>query len=150
MKKLNITVMLGGPSAEREVSLRSGAAVAKALRFLGHEVAELDPKDGTFELPKKNDVVFLVLHGTFGEDGQIQQQFEKLGAVYTGCDVEASRIAFDKVLTKQKCIEAGVPTAKFVVVKSLQTPFPKELASAFSCETCPAGIKRWIAIYRTS
>jgi D-alanine-D-alanine ligase len=127
LKKLNITVMLGGPSAEREVSLRSGAAVAKALRSLGHEVTELDPKDGTFELPKKNDVVFLVLHGTFGEDGQIQQQFEKLGAVYIGCDAEASRIAFDKVLTKKKCIEAGVPTAKFVVVNSPQTPFPKEL-----------------------
>ena len=119
--------MLGGPSAEREVSLRSGAAVARALRSLGHQVTELDPKDGTFKLPPKTEVVFLVLHGTFGEDGQIQQQLEKLGAVYTGCDAEASRIAFDKVLTKQKCIEAGVPTAKFAVVSSAQAPFPKDL-----------------------
>ena len=128
MKKLNIVVMLGGPSAEREVSLRSGAAVAKALRSLGHEVLELDPKDGKFTLPKKYDAVFLVLHGTFGEDGQIQHELERLGATYTGCDAEASRIAFDKVLTKQKCLEAGVPTAKFIVAKSAQTPFPKELA----------------------
>ncbi|HEV2328026.1 MAG TPA: D-alanine--D-alanine ligase [Verrucomicrobiae bacterium] len=127
MKNLNIIVMLGGPSAEREVSLRSGAAVAKALRSLGHHVTELDPKDGTFELPKNCDVVFLALHGTYGEDGQIQRQFEKLGVIYTGCDSEASRIAFDKVLTKQKCIETGVPTAKFAVIGSANAPFPKDL-----------------------
>jgi D-alanine-D-alanine ligase len=127
MKNLNITVMLGGPSAEREVSLRSGAAVAKALRSLGHVITELDPKEGTFELPKKCDVVFLVLHGTYGEDGQIQRQFEKLGVTYTGCDSEASRIAFDKVLTKQKCLEAGVPTAKFAVINSPGAPFPGDL-----------------------
>ncbi len=127
-RNLNIVVMLGGPSAEREVSLRSGAAVARALRSLGHQVTELDPKDGKFKLPQKTDAVFLVLHGTFGEDGQIQRQLEELGAVYTGCDAEASRIAFDKVLTKQKCLKAGVPTAKFAVVSSAQMPFPKELA----------------------
>lgn len=125
---MNITVMLGGPSAEREVSLRSGAAVARALRSLGHNVSEVDPKNGTFELPEKCDVVFLVLHGTYGEDGQIQRQFENLGVIYTGCDAEASRIAFDKVLTKQKCIETGVPTAKFAVIRSPDAPFPKDLA----------------------
>ena len=114
MKNLNIIVMLGGPSAEREISLRSGAAVAKALRSLGHhDIRNWIQRTALFELPKKCDVVFLVLHGTYGEDGQIQRQFEKLGVLYTGCDAEASRIAFDKVLTKQKCIEAGVPTAKF-------------------------------------
>ena len=61
-------------------------------------------------------MVFLALHGTYGEDGTVQRQLEKLGVIYTGCDAEASRIAFDKVLTKQRCIEAGVPTAKFLVV----------------------------------
>ena len=127
-KQLSIVVMLGGPSAEREVSLRSGAAVAKALRSLGHNVSEVDPKNGTFELPEKCDVVFLVLHGTYGEDGQIQRQFENLGVIYTGCDAQASRIAFDKVLTKQKCIESGVPTAKFTVINSPDAPFPKDLA----------------------
>ena len=124
----HIVVMLGGPSAEREISLRSGTAVARALRSLGHQVTELDPKDGKFKLPAKTDVVFLALHGTFGEDGQIQRQLERLNAIYTGCDAEASRIAFDKVLTKQRCIEAGVPTAKFTVVGSTQAPFPQDLA----------------------
>lgn len=123
-KKLNVAVMLGGPSAEREVSLRSGAGVVKALRSLGHHVTEIDPKDQTFMLPKKTDVVFLALHGTYGEDGMVQQQLEKLGVPYTGCDSETSRIAFDKVLTKQRCVDAGIPTAKFVVVESDKTPWP--------------------------
>jgi D-alanine-D-alanine ligase len=125
--KLKIVVMLGGPSAEREVSLRSGAAVAQALRSFGHEVLEVDPKNGTFTLPKKTDVVFLSLHGTFGEDGAVQKVLDALGATYTGCDSESSRVAFDKVLTKRRCIEAGVPTAKFAVVNSAQTPFPQDL-----------------------
>jgi len=123
-RKLNITVMLGGPSAEREVSLRSGAAVAKALRSCGHTVFELDPQDANWVLPEKTDVVFLALHGTYGEDGTVQRQLEKLGVPYTGCDAEASRIAFDKLLTKQSCIEQGVPTAKFLVADSAETPWP--------------------------
>src|SRR5438093_7467220 len=122
--RFKITVMLGGPSAEREVSLRSGAAVAKALRSRGHEVSELDPKSPGWKLPPKTQAVFLALHGTYGEDGTVQSELDKLGVPYTGCDAEASRIAFDKVLTKKRCIEAGVPTAKFMVVDSEKTPWP--------------------------
>ena len=122
---LHITVMLGGPSAEREVSLKTGAAVARALRSLGHQVQELDPKTPDWILPTPTDVVFLALHGTYGEDGTVQAQLDKLGVPYTGCDAEASRLAFDKVLTKQRCVEAGVPTAKFVVVDSAATPWPR-------------------------
>jgi D-alanine-D-alanine ligase len=127
-RKLNITVMLGGPSAEREVSLRSGAAVAAALRSLGHEVSELDPQTPDWILPPKTDVVFLALHGTYGEDGTVQKQLDFLGVPYTGCDAEASRIAFDKVLTKQKCIAAGVPTARFLTADSPGVPLPKNLS----------------------
>jgi D-alanine-D-alanine ligase len=127
-RKLNITVMLGGPSAEREVSLRTGAAVAKALRSLGHEVHELDPQTPIWALPAKTDVVFLALHGTYGEDGTVQKQLDGLGVPYTGCDAEASRIAFDKVLTKERCIKAGVPTAKFTTISSSATPFPKNFS----------------------
>lgn len=126
IKNLNIVVMLGGPSAEREVSLRSGGAVAKALRSFGHTVTEIDPKTKTFSLPPGTDVVFLALHGTYGEDGTIQSQLEKLGVPYTGCDPEASRIAFDKVLTKKRCVAAGVPTAKFDFYSDPKTPWPKD------------------------
>jgi D-alanine-D-alanine ligase len=122
--RLKITVMLGGPSVEREVSLRSGAAVAKALRSLGHEVVEIDPKNSEFDLPNETDVVFLALHGTYGEDGTVQRKLDELGAIYTGCDAEASRIAFDKVLTKRRCTETGIPTADFFVVNSTETPWP--------------------------
>jgi D-alanine-D-alanine ligase len=122
--KLNITVLLGGPSAEREVSLRSGAGVAEALRSLGHIVTEIDPQEAAFRLVGKTDVVFLALHGTYGEDGTVQKQLDEVGVPYTGCDAEASRLAFDKVLTKQRCIEAGIPTARFLVVESETTPWP--------------------------
>jgi D-alanine-D-alanine ligase len=125
--KFKIVVMSGGPSAEREVSLRSGAAVAKALRSLGHNATEIDPKDGEFDLPDETDVVFLALHGTYGEDGTVQRRLDELGVIYTGCDAEASRIAFDKVLTKKRCIKSGVPTAKFLVVDSEKASFPKDL-----------------------
>jgi D-alanine-D-alanine ligase len=126
-RKLNITVMLGGPSAEREVSLRSGAAVAAALRSLGHAVNELDPRTPDWILPAQTEVVFLALHGTYGEDGTVQRQLDRLGVPYTGCDAEASRIAFDKLLTKQNCILAGVPTAKFLTAHSAADSFPKNL-----------------------
>ncbi len=122
--RLNITVMLGGPSAEREVSLRSGAEVAKALRSLGHQVHELDPANGSWSLPRETDVVFLALHGTYGEDGTVQRRLEELGAVYTGCDPEASRIGFDKYLTKQRCVAAGVATARFLLVESSTASWP--------------------------
>ena len=125
--KLDITVMLGGPSAEREVSLRSGSAVAFALRSLGHTVHELDPKTEQWTLPPKTEVVFLALHGTYGEDGTVQKQLDLLGVPYTGCDAESSRVAFDKVLTKQSCMLAGVPTAPFVTLNSVEEPLPTTL-----------------------
>jgi len=112
---LNITVMLGGFSAEREVSLMTGRAATKALRSLGHTVHELDPQDDHWILPPQTDVVFLALHGTYGEDGRVQAHLERLGVPYTGCDPAASRVAFDKVLTKQRCVAVGVPTPRFIV-----------------------------------
>lgn len=119
-----ITVLRGGPSAEREVSLRSGAAVARALAVRGHEVHEVDPQPGRLQLPAGTEVVFLALHGTYGEDGQVQTELEALGVPYTGCGVEASRISFDKVLTKQRCLAAGVPTAPSHVFQQAGEPFP--------------------------
>ena len=110
---LHITVLRGGPSAEREVSLRSGAAVAQALRSLGHQVDEVDPIPGDLQIPAGTQVVFLTLHGTYGEDGTVQSELEELGLPYTGCGVSASLYAFDKILTKRRCLKAGVPSARF-------------------------------------
>src|SRR5437660_3850741 len=124
LEKIKITVMLGGPSAEREVSLRSGATAAKALRSLGHEVQEVDPQNGKWTLPGGTQVVFLALHGTYGEDGTVQRRLEELGVPYTGCDPEASRIGFDKYLTKQRCVAAGIPTARFLMIDSSAASWP--------------------------
>ena len=123
-RKLKVTVMLGGPSSEREVSLRSGAAVANALRSLGHTVHELDPKETGWKLPTDTEIVFLALHGTYGEDGTVQAELEKLRVPYTGCGPEASRVAFDKVLTKKRCLATGIPTARFVVLDSPKAAWP--------------------------
>lgn len=120
-----ITVMLGGSSEEREVSLRTGVAVARALRTLGHTVLELDPQGDDWSLPAETDVVFLALHGTFGEDGTVQRRLDELGVPYTGCDPEASRVAFDKILTKQRCLEAGIPTPKFLEVHDPDSAWPE-------------------------
>ena len=78
VEPIDICVMLGGPSPEREVSLRSGAAVAGALREAGHRVVELDPADGSFQLPPNVDVVFLALHGTYGEDARCSRNWMRL------------------------------------------------------------------------
>jgi D-alanine-D-alanine ligase len=124
-RRLKITVMRGGPSAEREISLRSGAGVVGALRSLGHTVFEIDPITPDWVLPPETNIVCLApLHGTYGEDGTVQRQLEELGVPYTGCDAESSRIAFDKVLAKKRCLAAGVPTAKFLVVNSDTTRWP--------------------------
>ena len=126
-KALNIAVMLGGPSAEREVSLRSGASVAKALQSLGHTVTEIDPNGPQWMLPLGTEVVVLALHGSYGEDGTVQADLDALGVPYTGCDAESSRLAFDKVLTKQRCLDKNVPTAPFAVIRSVNDPWPKKL-----------------------
>tara|TARA_Y100000588_G_scaffold132493_1_gene145245 strand:+ start:33290 stop:34204 length:915 start_codon:yes stop_codon:yes gene_type:complete len=127
MERLHIVVMSGGPSAEREVSLRSGVAVSRALRALGHQVSDLDPIDDDWNLPKGTDLVFLTLHGTYGEDGQVQVRLERLDVPFTGADSSASRVAFDKALTKECLREAGVPTPAWAVVDSPNTARPLNL-----------------------
>jgi D-alanine-D-alanine ligase len=124
-KRLRITVMLGGPSAEREVSLRTGGAAAAALRSLGHEVWELDPRETQWALPPGTEVVFLALHGTYGEDGSVQRQLEELGVPYTGCGPEASCVAFDKVLSKQRFNQEGVPTARWTAIEDPKAKWPR-------------------------
>ena len=123
-RKATITVMLGGPSAEREVSLRSGAGVAKALRSRGYTVHEVDPAEPGWKLPAGTELVFLALHGTYGEDGTVQRELDKLGVLYTGCDAEASRVGFDKSLTKERCLAAGVPTAKHILIDKPNASWP--------------------------
>jgi D-alanine-D-alanine ligase len=117
-----IAVLMGGPGSEREVSLATGRGVAKALRSLGAGVVEIDVRDENFELPNDVDLAFITIHGTFGEDGQIQKILEDRGVRYTGDGVEGSRNAFDKFLSKQKFLEHNVATPKSEVIDAGQRP----------------------------
>lgn len=119
-KPRRLAVLKGGPSAEREVSLRSGAAAAEALREAGYEVVEIVVDDAEFVVPDKTDLVFLALHGTFGEDGQVQEILNARGIPYTGANAETSRIAFDKEKTKEKFRQHGVPTPEGQLVRRLE------------------------------
>ena len=122
LKGKKVAVLLGGPGPEREVSLRSGAAVARALRSLGAFVEEVDVKDSTLSLPEPIDLAYNMIHGTFGEDGQIQEILERKGIPYTGEGVAGGQLAFDKILSKRKFDEHGVPTGRWHVIAAGQRP----------------------------
>jgi len=101
---MKVLVLLGGDSPEREVSLRSGRAVSEALAIGGHEVSEYDPAggyEGLKQFVDKVDCVFPILHGRGGEDGEVQQQLEKLGLKFLGADAQVSALCFDKVEFKR-------------------------------------------------
>ena len=117
-----IAVLMGGPSTERDVSLATGHGISKALRSLGAEVVGIDVRDKNFQLPKDVDIAFIALHGTFGEDGQVQQILEERGVAYTGEGVEESRLAFDKIRSKEKFCQHGVRTPEWETIEADQHP----------------------------
>ncbi len=117
-----IVVLMGGPSTERDVSLATGHGISKALRSLGAEVVDIDVRDNNFQLPKDVDIAFIALHGTFGEDGQVQQILEERGVAYTGEGVEESRLAFDKIRSKEKFCQHGVRTPEWETIEADQHP----------------------------
>src|SRR3989449_7319769 len=117
-----IAVLMGGPGSERDVSLATGRGVSKALRSLGVDVIDVDVRDEKFPLPDDVDLAFITIHGTFGEDGQLQKILEDRSIAYTGDGVEASRIAFDKILSKEKFIERAVVTPESEVIDAGQRP----------------------------
>lgn len=115
---LRVLVLGGGPDRERSVSLKSAACVAAALRKAGHGVIESDVMpDDLSALDGRFDVVFPVLHGRWGEGGELQKILDARGLRYVGCGEQAARIAMDKVLSKQVAERAGVRTAAYQLLK---------------------------------
>lgn len=108
-KYRKVAVLKGGISSEREISLKSGGAIAQGLRDGGYEVEEIDVDSKELTLPDRIEAVFVALHGLFGEDGEVQQILMDQGVPFTGSGVDSSRISFDKVLTRACLEEAGVP-----------------------------------------
>lgn len=115
-----VAVLMGGRSAEREVSFMSGKGVLAALRNQGIDAHPFDPAERDLtELKKEGfDRCFIALHGRFGEDGTVQGALELLGIPYTGSGVMASSIAIDKTMTKRVWLSEGVPTPKYVLLKN--------------------------------
>jgi D-alanine-D-alanine ligase len=118
-----VGVLYGGRSAEREVSLMSGAGVLKALQSKGIDAHGFDPGERSIaELAaEKFDCVFIALHGRYGEDGTLQGVLEQLGIPYTGSGVMASAIGMDKVMSKRIWINHGLPTPRFAVLDAHDT-----------------------------
>jgi len=117
LKKKKIALVMGGPGSERRVSLASGAGVAEALRSLGAEVTEVDVTGTEVVLPEGTEMVFNVIHGTFGEDGKLQRILEARGVPYTGAGSVSSELAFDKLPSKRRFVECKVPTPAYEIVK---------------------------------
>jgi D-alanine-D-alanine ligase len=116
---MKILVLGGGISNEREVSIRSAAAVAEALRGSGYDVFEYDPANGLDELAvhaEQVDVVFPVLHGQGGEDGTVQRVLERVGVPFVGSSAAVSEVCFDKVGFKQVMRDAGIAVPNGEVV----------------------------------
>ncbi len=115
-----VGVLLGGLSKEREISIKTGTAIADALSERGYRVETLDvSKDICADLlSRKIEVAFIALHGRWGEDGTIQGLLEILQIPYTGSGVMASAVAMDKVTSKRLFLEAGLPTPAYAVLES--------------------------------
>lgn len=114
---LDITVLAGGPGVEREVSLSSGRAVFEALTRIGHRVklSDITPDDLS-ALDRPADILFIVLHGEFGEDGALQAELDSRGLRYCGSGAAASRVAMNKAEAKRCFERAGIPIPAYTVV----------------------------------
>jgi D-alanine-D-alanine ligase len=119
-----IGVLMGGISAEREVSLRSGTAIYHALKVLGYRAVTIDVGQDFCEVlgREKIAIAFLSLHGGYGENGSIQGMLEVLGIPYTGSDVLASALAMDKEASKKIFLYHGIPVPPFVIMGKEQSP----------------------------
>ena len=126
---MRVTVLYGGPSAERDVSLVSGTAVIEGLRSMGHDVFPSDVSpDNLSGLDHPADVIFPVLHGVFGESGELQEILEKRGLAFVGSGSKASKLGMDKVATKRAWETAGLPTPRYRIVTAadgdVRIPYP--------------------------
>ena len=122
LRNLHMVVLMGGPGSERDVSLRSGAAVAAALRQGGYRVSALEISGDDFVLPGDTGLCVNMIHGTFGEDGRLQGILDMRGIPYTGEGAAGSRLAFDKKESKRCFDQAGVPNARWEMIAAGELP----------------------------
>ena len=122
-KDTRIAVLMGGPGSENEVSLASGQGVVEALTSAGYtRVTPLVFKEKDPAIPAGTELCYNIVHGTYGEDGQLQSYLQGLGLAYTGTGIESSRNCFDKVLTKKAMLAEKVPTPACAILAPGQSP----------------------------
>ena len=128
-----VAVLMGGSSAEREISLMSGNGVLAALQSQGVDAHAFDPAERELVELKREGFArcFIALHGRHGEDGTVQGALELLGIPYTGSGVMASAIAMDKVMTKRVWVAEGLPTPRYVLAGARRS------RRASACARCP-------------
>lgn len=154
---MNIVVLFGGTSPEREISLKSGENVAATLRARGHQVETLDTAVPNFVeqlLQLKPDCVFPALHGADGEDGKIQGLLSILRIPYVGSDVRASVITMDKYLTKLVTLQSEIPTPSFIYVYDGDSvpdywSVERKLGSPFIIKPCDVGSTIGLSLVRS-
>ena len=140
-KEKQIGVLMGGMSSEREISLKTGAAILSALIRKGYRAVPVEADSRVAERLQQSgiEVAFIALHGTFGEDGTVQGLLEMLGVPYTGSGVLASALAINKVASKKIFLYHGLPTPDFQVLDAQAGP-PDELSRQITLP-CPVVIK---------
>jgi D-alanine-D-alanine ligase len=147
--KRKIAVLMGGRSLEREVSLRSGEAVFRALQELGYRAIALDVTPDLVEALRreKPDAVYIALHGKFGEDGTVQESLEFLGIPYTGPGVVACALSWDKSLSKRLFVQAGIPTPPWVTFTAGAF---KEMGAASALDLVPDAVGGFPVVVKPS
>lgn len=122
LENLHLVVLMGGPGSEREVSLRSGAAVANALAAGGYRVTPREVHGTRVDLPPDAGLCVNMIHGTFGEDGELQSLLDARGIAYTGEGAAGSRLAFDKLASKTVFARGDIPTPGWEKISAGQKP----------------------------
>jgi D-alanine-D-alanine ligase len=142
LKKKRVTVMMGGLSREREISLKTGKAILKALTEKGYPVTPVDVGDDIAEklVKEKIECAFLALHGRFGEDGTIQGMLELMRIPYTGSGVLASALAMHKIMSKKFFLYEKIPTPRFEVFQreEMKKDHPKKTSLPLPVVVKPA------------
>lgn len=149
LSEIKIAVLMGGPGSERQVSLASGKAVLNALLSLGLDAVPVDVTGTDIDLPEGTGLCFNVIHGTFGEDGQLQEILDTKGIPYTGARAASSRRAFDKSLAKQAFLAADVPTPKAEVIDCSDGPALPSFPAPFVVKPPREGSSVGIEIVKT-
>ncbi|QTN33522.1 D-alanine--D-alanine ligase [Akkermansiaceae bacterium] len=149
LETTKIAVLMGGPGAERQVSLASGKAVLNALLSLGLDAVPVDVTGMEINLPEGTGLCFNLIHGTFGEDGQLQEILDAKGVPYTGARATSSRTAFDKGLAKQAFLAADVPTPKSEIIDCTDGPVLPSFPPPFVVKPPREGSSVGIEIVKT-